>query len=52
MSKVVQLRASIAPRIFTLPQHLNLMNSDAGDRAGADGRAILITHPNDAVAEH
>jgi hypothetical protein len=32
MSKVVQLRAAIAPRGFALPQHLNLMSSDAGNR--------------------
>ena len=33
MSKVVQLRAAIAPRGFVLPEHLELMSSDAGNRA-------------------
>jgi hypothetical protein len=37
MSKVVQLRASVAACGFVLPQHLNLMSSDAGDRAGSAG---------------
>jgi hypothetical protein len=37
MSKVVQLRAAIAPRGFVLPKHLNLMSSDAGNRAGPLG---------------
>jgi hypothetical protein len=32
MSKVVQLRAAVAPCDFVLPQHLNLMSSDADDR--------------------
>ena len=50
MSKVVQLRATIAPRGFALPQHLNLMGSDAGNRAGSAGLAIVLAHPNDAVA--
>jgi len=50
MSKVVQLRAAIAPRGFALPQHLNLMSSDAGNRAGSAGLAIVLAHPNDAVA--
>jgi hypothetical protein len=50
MSKVVQLRAAIAPRGFVLPQHLNLMSSDAGNRAGSAGLAIVLAHPNDAVA--
>ena len=51
MSKVVQPRAAVAPRTFALPQHLNLMSSDAGDPAGADGPAIVLTHPEDAVAK-
>jgi len=50
MSKVVQLRAAIAPRGFALPQHLNLMSSDASNRAGSAGLAIFLAHPNDAVA--
>jgi hypothetical protein len=50
MSKVVQLRTTIAPRGFALPQHLNLMSSDAGNRAGSAGLAIVLAHPNDAVA--
>jgi hypothetical protein len=49
MSKVVQLRTTIAPRGFALPQHLNLMSSDAGNRAGSAGLAIVLAHPNDAV---
>src|SRR5215472_5221437 len=44
MSKVVQLRAAIAPRGFALPQHLNLMSSDAGNRAESGGLAIVIAH--------
>jgi hypothetical protein len=50
MSKVVQLRAAIAPGGFVLPQHLNLMSSDAGNCAQSAGRAIVLAHPNDAVA--
>jgi hypothetical protein len=50
MSKVVQLRAAIAPRGFALPQHLNLMSSDVGNRAESAGLAIVLAHPNDAVA--
>src|SRR5215472_6563363 len=50
MSKVVQLRAAVAPRGFALPQHLNLMSSDAGNRAESAGLAIVLAHPNDAVA--
>jgi hypothetical protein len=41
MSKVVQLRAAVAPRTFALPKDLNLMSSDAGDRAGSLGLAIV-----------
>ena len=36
ISKVVQLRAAIAPRGFVLPTHLNLMSSDAGNRQALD----------------
>jgi len=50
MSKVVQLRAAIAPRGFALPQHLNLMSSDANNRAGSARLTIVLAHPNDAVA--
>ena len=49
MSKVVQLRAAIAPRGFVLPTHLNLMSSDADDRAGSAGLVIVCAHPDDAV---
>ena len=45
-----QLRAAIAPRGFALPQHLNLMSSDAGNRAGSAGLTMVLAHPNDAVA--
>ena len=51
MSKVVQLRAAIAPRGFVLPTHLNLMSSDAGNRAGSTWLAIVFAYPNDAVAQ-
>jgi len=51
MSKVVQLRAAIAPRGFALPQHLNLMSSDANNRAGSARLTIVLAHPNDAVAQ-
>jgi len=44
MSKVVQLRAAIAPRGFVLPKHLNLMSSDAGNRARS-GSGIPIMSP-------
>jgi hypothetical protein len=49
MSKVVQLRATIAPRGFVLPKHLNLMSSDAGNRARSAGLIIVFTDPDDAV---
>jgi hypothetical protein len=49
MSKVVQLRAAVALRGFALPQHLNLMSSDADDRAGSAGLVIVLAHPDDAV---
>ena len=51
MSKVVQLRAAIAPRGFALPQHLNLMSSYANNRAGSARLTIVLAHPNDAVAQ-
>jgi hypothetical protein len=50
MSKVVQLRAAIAPRGFAIPQYLNLMSSDAGNRAESAGLAVLLARPDDAVA--
>jgi GH15 family glucan-1,4-alpha-glucosidase len=50
-SQVVQLRATIAPGGCALPQHLDLMSSDAGNRAGSTGLAIVLAHPNDAVAQ-
>jgi hypothetical protein len=50
MSKVVQLRAAIAPRGFVLPTHLNLMSSDAGNRAVSAG-LIVLTDPDDAVTQ-
>jgi hypothetical protein len=50
MSKIVQLRAAVAPGAFALPQHLNLMSSDADDRTEAAGLAIILAQPNDAVA--
>jgi len=50
LPKVVQLRAAIAPRGFALPKHLNLMSSDAGNRARSAGLAAVLAHPNDAVA--
>src|SRR5262245_41040306 len=49
MSKVVQLRAAVALRGFALPQHLNLMSSDADDHAGSAGLVIVLAHPDDAV---
>jgi hypothetical protein len=51
MSKVVQLRAAIAPRGFVLPKHLNLMSSDAGNRAPSAGLMIVLAGPDDAVAQ-
>ena len=51
MSKVVQLRAAIAPRGFALPKHLNLVNSDAGNRARSAGLIIVFTGPGDAVTQ-
>src|SRR5262245_46354688 len=50
MSKVVQLRAAVAPRGFALPHHFNLMSSDANNRAGSARLTISLAHPNDAVA--
>jgi len=49
MSKVLQLRAAIAPRGFVLPTHLNLMSSDAGNHARSAGLIIVFTDPDDAV---
>jgi hypothetical protein len=51
MSNVVQLRAAIAPRGFVLPKHLNLMSSDAGNRARSAGLMIVFTDPDDAVTQ-
>ena len=51
MSKVVQLRAAIAPRGFVLPKHFNLMRSDAGNRARSAGLTIVFTDPDDAVTQ-
>ena len=51
MSKIVQLRAAVAPRSFVLPQHLNLMSSDADDRATSVGLASAVAHPDDTVAQ-
>ena len=51
MSKVVQLRAAIAPRGLVLPKHLNLMSSDAGNRARSAGLIIVFTDPEDAVPQ-
>ena len=51
MSKVVQLRAAIAPRGFALPKHLNLMSSDAGNGARSAGLIIVFTGPGDAVTQ-
>ena len=51
MSKVLQLRAAIARRGFVLPTHLNLMSSDAGNRARSAGLIIAFTDPDDAVTQ-
>jgi hypothetical protein len=51
VSKVVQLRAAIAPRGFVLPKHLNLMSSDAGNRARSAGLTLVFTDPDDAVTQ-
>ena len=51
MSKVVQLRTAIAPRGFALPQHLNLMSSDAGNRARSAGLMIVFANPDDTLAQ-
>jgi hypothetical protein len=48
--KVVQLCAPIAPRGLALPPHFNLMSGDTGNRPGSAGLAIVVAHPNDAVA--
>jgi len=47
MSKVMQLFAAIAPRAFALPKHLNLISSDARNRARCAG--LIFTDPDDAV---
>jgi hypothetical protein len=49
MSKVVQLLAAIAPRGFALPKYLNLMSSDARNRARCAG--LIFTDPDDAVTQ-
>jgi hypothetical protein len=51
MSKVMQLCAAIAPRGFVLPKHLNLMSSDACNRARSAGLIIVFTDPDDAVTQ-
>jgi hypothetical protein len=51
VSNVVQLSAEIAPRGFVLPKHLNLMSSDADNRAGSAGLMIVFADPDDAVAQ-
>jgi len=51
MSKVVELCAAITPRGFVLPKHLNLMSSDAGNRARSAGLIIVFTDPDDAVTQ-
>jgi hypothetical protein len=51
MSKVVQLRAAIAPRGFVLPTHLNLMRSNAGNRARSAGLIIVFPDPDDAITQ-
>jgi hypothetical protein len=40
-----------APRGFVLPKHLNLMSSDAGNRARSAGLMIVFTDPDDAVTQ-
>ena len=49
MSKVMQLLAAIAPRGFALPKHLNLMSSNARNRARCAG--LIFTDPDDAVTQ-
>jgi len=49
MSKVMQLLAAIAPRGFALPKHLNLMSSDARNRARSAG--LIFTDPDEAVTQ-
>src|SRR5262249_46264933 len=51
LSKVGQLSAAIAPRGFVLPKHLNLMSSDAGNRAWPAGLMVVFANPDDAVAQ-
>ena len=41
----------LAPRGFVLPKHLNLMSSDAGNRARSAGLIIVFTDPEDAVTQ-
>ena len=49
MSKVMQLFAAIAPRAFALPKHLNLISSDARNRARCAG--LIFTDTDDAVTQ-
>jgi hypothetical protein len=49
MSKVMQLFATIAPRGFALPTHLNLMSSDARNRARC--AELIFADPDDAVTQ-
>jgi hypothetical protein len=51
MPKVMQLCAAIAPCGFVLPKHLNLVSSDAGNRARSAGLMIAFADPDDAVAQ-
>jgi hypothetical protein len=48
MSKVMQLLAAIAPHGFALPKHLNLMSSDARNRARCAG--LIFTDPDEATS--
>jgi hypothetical protein len=50
MSKEEQLPAAVAPRRFALPQDLNLMSSDAGNRTGSARLASVPAYPDDTVA--
>src|SRR5262249_34907740 len=50
-SKIVQVRATIPDHSFAVPTDLDLMYSDAGNRAQSGKLVIVLTGPRHAVAK-
>ena len=49
MSKVVKVRAAIAGNGSAVPIYLDLMSSNAGNRAWTGGPVAVVADPDDAV---